>query len=68
VLHRHSGSGPGPDGRLLRMWLTLRGGRRLPAGFTWPTPAYGDVGGRGGVTPPDVIDRSSRRSGELALH
>jgi hypothetical protein len=68
VLYRHSGSGPGPDGRLLRMWLTLRGGRRLPADFTWPTPAYGDVGGRGGVTPLDVIDRSARRSGDLALH
>jgi hypothetical protein len=56
VLHRHTpSSGPAATAPL-RLWLTLRRGRPLPAGFTWPTPAYGESGGRGGVAPRDVVD------------
>jgi hypothetical protein len=40
---------------LLRLWLTLREGRPLPQSYLWPTPTYGETGGRGGVTPRDVI-------------
>ena len=42
--------------RMLRLWLTLREGRALPHSYLWPTPTYGETGGRGGVTPRDVID------------
>ena len=55
-----------PDERLLRMWLTLRGGRSLPPSFTWPTPTYGDTGGRGGVTPCDAVHQAHRRPEKLA--
>jgi len=40
---------------LLRLWLTLREGRPLPPSYLWPTPTYCEIGGRGGVTPRDVI-------------
>jgi hypothetical protein len=40
----------------LRLWLTLREGRALPPGFTWPTWAYGDRPGRGGVDPRDLAE------------
>lgn len=69
VLHRIPASDPAsPSGAgLLRLWLTLRQGRRLPAGYTWPTPAYGGAEGRGGVTPSDLIERAGRPP-ELAHH
>lgn len=43
------------DAGLLRLWLTLREGRPLPPSYLWPTPTYRERGGRGGVTPRDVI-------------
>ena len=52
---------------LLRLWLTMLQGRRLPAGYTWPTPAYGGGEARGGVTPRDLIDQAGRPP-ELAHH
>lgn len=55
VLHRLDG-----DGSPLRLWLTLRQGRLLPAGFTWPTPAFGDRQGRGGVDPRDLAEPARR--------
>ena len=51
VLHSLRPCGAG----LLRLWLTLRDGRPLPSSYLWPTPTYGETGGRGGVTPRDVI-------------
>ena len=51
VLHRRSV-------RVHRVWLTLRKGRELPASYIWPTPAYADRPGRGGVTPVDEVDPS----------
>ena len=51
VLHSLRPCGAG----LLRLWLTLREGRPLPRSYLWPTPTYGATGGRGGVTPRDVI-------------
>ena len=56
VLHRHGGSAGMAALEPLRLWMTLRHGRALPAAFTWPTPAYGETGGRGGVAPRDVVD------------
>ena len=56
VLHRHGGSAGTAALEPLRLWITLRHGRALPAAFTWPTPAYGETGGRGGVAPRDVVD------------
>lgn len=68
VLHRHSA----PTGRAgaepLRLWITLRQGRALPAGFTWATPAYGEVGGRGGVAPRDVVDHDHCRAARHHSH
>jgi hypothetical protein len=66
VLHGLWTESPSDDGRLLRLWLTLRGGRALPPTFTWPTPTYGDTGGRGGVTPCDAVHRPHRRPEALA--
>ena len=66
VLHRLGTASSAADGRLLRLWLTLRGGRALPPTFTWSTPTYGDTGGRGGVTPCDAVHRSHRRPVALA--
>jgi hypothetical protein len=67
VLHRHTpSSGPAATAPL-RLWLTLRRGRPLPAGFTWPTPAYGESGGRGGVAPRDVVDPVHRLARAHAL-
>ena len=66
VLHRLGTASAAADGRLLRLWLTLRGGRALPQTFTWPTPTYGDSGGRGGVTPCDAVHRTHRRPEALA--
>jgi hypothetical protein len=64
VLHRHAGS-PDPAAREpLRLWITLRHGRRLPASFTWRTPAYGETGGRGGVAPRDVVDAAQCRTAQ----
>ena len=51
VLHRRSV-------RAHQVWLTLRNGRELPASYIWPTPAYADRPGRGGVTPVDEVDPS----------
>jgi hypothetical protein len=69
VLLQHDGAVPAPlpDPTLLRLWLTLRGGRELPESYVWATPAYGADRGRGGVTPCDRIDRSrwSRRRSAL---
>lgn len=61
VLHSLGPASAAADGRLLRLWLTLRGGRALPPTFTWPTPTCGDTGGRGGVTPCDAVHRTHRR-------
>jgi hypothetical protein len=61
VLHSLGTASTAADGRLLRLWLTLRGGRALPPSFTWPTPTYGDTGGRGGVTPCEAVHRTHRR-------
>ena len=36
----------------------------LPAAFTWPTPAYGETGGRGGVAPRDVVDAAHCRAAQ----
>jgi hypothetical protein len=66
VLHSLWAESTGADARLLRLWLTLRGGRALPPTFTWPTPTYGDTGGRGGVTPCDAVHRTHRRPEALA--
>lgn len=60
VLHSLGTASAAADGRLLRLWLTLRGGRALPPTFTWPTPTYGDTGGRGGVTPCEAVHRTHR--------
>jgi hypothetical protein len=51
VLHSLRPCGAG----LLRLWLTLREGRLLSPSYLWPTPTYAETGGRGGVTPRDVI-------------
>jgi hypothetical protein len=64
VLHRHTGSPDAAGPEPLRLWITLRRGRRLPAAFTWPTPAYGETGGRGGVAPRDVVDRTHCRTAQ----
>ena len=62
VLRRHAGSQDAAGPEPLRLWITLRGGRRLPSAFTWPTPAYGETGGRGGVAPRDVVHASQCRT------
>ena len=59
VLHRRSVP-------VHRVWLTLRNGRELPESYIWPTPAYADRPGRGGVTPVDEVDPS--RCGCCAAH
>jgi hypothetical protein len=64
VLHRHAGPVSTADPEPLRLWLTLRHGRALPAAFTWRTPAYGETGGRGGVAPRDVVDPTHRRTAQ----
>jgi hypothetical protein len=51
VLQRHEV----PEPRVLRLWLTLDRGRRLPPGYLWPNPSYGGLHGRGGVLPCDVV-------------
>lgn len=51
VVHRLSPTATG----LLRLWLTLREGRPLPHSYLWPSPTYGEPGGRGGVTPLDLV-------------
>lgn len=61
VLHRHGGATGTAALEPLRLWITLRDGRALPAAFTWPTPAYGETGGRGGVAPRDVVDPAQCR-------
>lgn len=45
---------------LLRLWLTLRAGRPLPAGYIWQTPSLEEVPGRGGISPLDEICASTR--------
>jgi len=67
VLHRLGPASPGADRYLLRLWLTLREGRALPPTFTWPTPTYGDTGGRGGVAPCDAVHGTHRRPEQLAV-
>jgi hypothetical protein len=67
VLHRHARYEAKPIREPLRLWLTLRAGRSLPDHFTWPTPAYGETGGRGGVAPRDVIDPAQRCSAHRGL-
>lgn len=62
VLHRHGAAPRTPSTEPLRLWLTLRNGRALPAEFTWPTPTYGESGGRGGIAPRDVVDPDHRRT------
>ena len=64
VLHRHAGSSDPAAREPLRLWITLRHGRRLPAAFTWRTPAYGETGGRGGVAPRDVVDAAHCRTAQ----
>ena len=64
VLHRHGGSTGTVALEPLRLWITLRHGRALPAAFTWPTPAYGETGGRGGVAPRDVVDPTHCRTAQ----
>lgn len=54
TLHKLSAD-TAPTPQLLRLWLTLPAGRDLPTGFTWETPGYGGVRGRGGVAPRDLI-------------
>ena len=66
VLHSLRTGSSTSDRRLLRLWLTLRGGRTLPPTFTWPTSTYGDTGGRGGVTPCDAVHRTHRQPEALA--
>jgi hypothetical protein len=66
VLHSLGTASAAADRRLLRLWLTLRRGRALPPTFTWPTPSYGEKGGRGGVTPCDAVHRTHRRPAALA--
>lgn len=54
------------DAHTLRIWLTLREGRPLPAGFSWPCTTYGGEPARGGVKPRDEIthsDHGVHRSG-----
>ena len=65
VLHRHGGSTGTVGLEPLRLWITLRLGRALPAAFTWRTPAYGETGGRGGVAPRDVVDPTHRRTAQV---
>ncbi len=65
LLHRHVPSTGAAALEPLRLWLTLRQGRRLPAAFSWPTPAYGETGGRGGVAPRDVVDATRCSPGEV---
>jgi hypothetical protein len=67
VLHRHVGSAGEPALEPLRLWITLRAGRSLPDAFTWPTPAYGETGGRGGVAPRDVVDPAPLRTPRRGL-
>ena len=64
VLHRHAGSAGTAGTEPLRLWITLRHGRALPAAFTWPTPAYGETAGRGGVAPRDVVDPAHCRAAQ----
>ena len=64
VLHRHAGSAGTAGAEPLRLWITLRQGRALPAAFTWPTPAYGETAGRGGVAPRDVVDPTHCRAAQ----
>jgi hypothetical protein len=66
VLHRHGGSACLVALEPLRLWITLRHGRALPAAFTWPTPTYGETGGRGGVAPRDVVDPTHCRPARAA--
>jgi hypothetical protein len=68
VLHRHGGSSADVAPEPLRLWITLRAGRALPTTFTWPTPAFGEAGGRGGVAPRDVVDPAHCRSAHRDLH
>ncbi|SDD24558.1 TauD/TfdA family dioxygenase [Rhodococcus tukisamuensis] len=53
VLHAQTRRGPHDRTAtdLFRLWLTLRDGRALPPNFIWPDGR----GGRGGVTPRDVV-------------
>lgn len=62
VLHRHAARTGPASPEPLRLWLTLRHGRALPAAFTWRTPAYGEPGGRGGVAPRDLVDPTHTRT------
>jgi hypothetical protein len=64
VLHRYAGSACPAAPEPLRLWITLRHGRALPADFSWPTPSYGETGGRGGIAPRDVVDRTRVRLGQ----
>ena len=66
VLHRHGGTTGSAAQEPLRLWITLRHGRALPAAFTWATPAYGETGGRGGVAPRDVVDPTHCRPAQAA--
>lgn len=66
VLHRHGRSTGSAALEPLRLWITLRQGRALPAAFTWATPAYGETGGRGGVAPRDVVDPIHHRPAQAA--
>jgi len=66
VLHRHGGSTGSAALEPLRLWITLRHGRALPAAFTWATPTYGETGGRGGVAPRDVVDPTHYRPAQAA--
>jgi hypothetical protein len=68
VLHRHGGSRNRAALEPLRLWITLRHGRALPAAFTWSTPACGEAGGRGGVAPRDVVDPAHCRPAPVASH
>jgi hypothetical protein len=68
MLHRHGGSAGTAGLQPLRLWITLRHGRALPAAFTWPTPAYGETAGRGGVAPRDVVDPTRRRPAQAVTH
>lgn len=68
VLHRHAGSAGPAVTEPLRLWITLRHGRSLPAAFTWSTPTYGETGGRGGVAPRDVVDPTHCRAAQAGTH
>lgn len=69
VLHGHAAASPAAAPLdPLRLWITLRRGRHLPAAFTWPTPAYGETGGRGGVAPRDVVDATHCRTARAESH